>query len=443
MSIAITTVGLFTLLSIFLVFFIRKPKLFIILTALLMPIHALYAMELGSTFIRPFLLATILFILYFYQKYGVQNSNRFYYSLLFVITVVLIYVATPIFDINSQVFDIRSSVSSVDSLYLSNFQNYSNPFQLAYLIYWFAFILIFSTFLNREKLQLFFYKAMVLSMYPVLVIGIFYIFNSTNYSEFSISNSIGSTSEVYFLNWGVGFLGIPRMFSLPGEPANIALFLGIILGPIIQTIYTKSPIFFRHKSYEYFLLFLLIFSIILTQSTTGLLLLLLLLLLSMVINFNTSLRYFIVAISLLILLIMILGGINFQILFEKLIDHSGSGMVRYIVNTHVLSIIKDNFLFGIGWGNTRSLAFNLYIFSGSGITGFSVFLLVVYSFLKKYSNEFIPLYLVHLRKGLSNIIIAILFLGFFAVSESIFVMPFFWVSLSILSSCYYKKNGSR
>lgn len=414
----------------------RRIKSILFFLAVLLPISNFSTVNTDVTFIRPFFLATILLLPYFSVNYGVRTTRRFFFFLLFIIIIIVGYLLTPFLSINAKVIDIDASVADTFSIQLSNYKYFSNPMQLIYPVFWFVFIFIFSKVIYRERLQLFFFKALTFAVYPVLFLGFYYINKSVSYAPFEALNRISYMPDIYFSNWGVGFLGLPRMYSFPGEPANIAFFLSIILGPMLQSLYSKDNIIFSSKYYEIFLVTLLVSAIILTQSTTGLLLLGLLFVFSFILNFGFRKTYIKALVFILLIIVILISSLDFTSILRKLTDLSGSGAVRYLVNSHIITIIQDNLFLGIGWGNTRTLAFNLYILSGTGLLGFVVFVMMVGSFLRKSSKEYIPSNIKHLHKGLSSAILSLFFTGFIAISESFFILPFFWVALALLLSCY-------
>lgn len=412
---------------------LKDKILFLIALTACLPLCGLH---FGGFFIRIFYVVGFFFFsFYFNQKILISLPVKI--LILFTFYIIFNFLVAGFFvDDNLLILSPSENITYFDDLNLSKYANYSNFTQLFYPFFWLFFTCLFPTYLAKDnrififyKYILFFYLLVSLCgylylIYPVFFEKLFYIF--LNYHD-----------EGYFSNqpWGNGFLGFPRMASLVGEPSNILLLTLFISGPLILALF-KGYYFGKNIFYKFILLTIFI-NLILIQSTSVFIASLFLLFIifcnyKKIVKSGSKLTYTYI---LFFILLIVFYGNSF---YEKAFHFANSGIIRYELNIYTLKIIAENFLFGIGFGTHRSTSLILFITVSLGIFGLFIWLLFIYSLLIKYkfhSERYLDFY-----NGLRASFFITTLITFISFSESLFVLPYYWLNAILLISLQIKSK---
>ena len=214
-----------------------------------------------------------------------------------------------------------------------------------------------------------------------------------------------------------------------------------MVGPLILFSTQNTEGIFKNKFINNFIFILVLLNLVLIQSTATIISVVFLLLLTLLytkkINFHSLKFIFVIFSTVLILLIYI------DPVIDKVIHLKGSGLIRAELNLYTLEIIVDNFLLGIGFGaHQNAVSLILFITVSLGIIGLLTWFYLIYIILKlkiHTSNRNDLLY----YNGFKISFTAITFLTFISFSESLFVLPFYWLNIILIISLYIKYNRKK
>ena len=114
-------------------------------------------------------------------------------------------------------------------------------------------------------------------------------------------------------------------------------------------------------------------------------------------------------------------------------------MIRAELNLFTLEIIIDHFLLGIGFGAHRTTSLILFIGVSLGIVGLLTWFYLIYILMKlklHTTNKDAKLFF----NGFKVSFMTTTLLTFISFSESLFVLPFYWLNIIFIISLYIKYN---
>lgn len=232
------------------------------------------------------------------------------------------------------------------------------------------------------------------------------------------------------LGWQQGI----RVYAVAAEPSMIAYFIVPTLA--LALLYKEKVLIIGCDK-----IFILLFIIgVLTTSTTFLVGILALFVIYLIKNINKPKKIFkyILAIILLIGIIILIFNFNPEIkirLWDKSIAkfklENGSGISRYEIFKHMMSVGFQYPLFGVGFGSGRSTDLYSSLFATTGVVGITLFISYILGsvfLLMKCMKR-------HYYKEISEgyIYFLVLFLVC-SVSVPEFLFLFFWVNFGIIDS---------
>ena len=412
---------------------IDKVVIFSLSVSMSLPLAGLY---IDSFFVRLFYLNALIVM-------PVVIANKVYLSphikILFIFNVFIalnFFIAPSFVNKNILILPASEAITFFKDLNLTTYLAYGNFTQLFYPFFWLLFVTLFSSFLAKKNRLIFFYKSILLSYFICSVSGYIYMIHPLYFENLFI----------FFLNyhdagyfsvapWGYGYINLRRMASLVGEPSNNLLFTLFISGPLILSFLKKDHSLFKYKVISKLLCLMVISNILLIQSSAAFIAVLFIILL--LFNYFRKKSY----IPINLIYFTIFGIIALFLIsssvFDKVLNLSLSGQIRYELNAFVLQIIYDNLMLGIGFGTQRTTTFILYILVSLGILGLSIWLYFIYKTIflniKTRDSNINTLY-----DGFKISFIVITALSFISFSESIMVLPFYFLNMVFLISIFIK-----
>ena len=252
-----------------------------------------------------------------------------------------------------------------------------------------------------------------------------------------------------------GSAGIPRIYSVAGEPGHTGAFLLFALGQVaVPIVMNRADLLWgKRKSLAVFLFLFL--GLLLTGGTTGyagipLFLGSLLFLpnirtkIRKIVNFRIIMRVLLVSAGLFFLTYLLFNfyiRINlfnyiYQVHIRKLLAESGSGALRYVAAVHALKIFIQHPILGVGIGSNQSLFLPLTLLSNVGLLGTIPFLLFNWNIFRKG----MIVYRSTKNSNLAVIALALTvsFVSLFGVmhSQTSLNFPYYWLLLAMIVVAY-------
>lgn len=399
----------------------------------------LFGLTLHSFYIRIFFIIGFIHILSrIYNKVIITPHIKV--LIFFNIYILLNFIISPFFVVeNLLVLPTSEIVTLFNHLNLMKYEPYKNFSQLFYPLFWLLFTVVFSTYLSEKNRLVIFYKTILLFYIVVSFSGYLYIYSPSLFDNVFTGFLINFHDAGYFSRspWGYGIQNIPRMASIIGEPSNNLLLTILIIGPLIFFSTQSDQGIFKHRIMNNFFIILVLLNLILMQSSAVIIAFIFLLFLTFAYSNKKTFKPHYVL--LIILLAILFFSIYLNPIIDKIIYLKGSGIIRAELNLFTLEIIIDHLLLGIGFGAHRTTSLILFISVSLGIVGLSTWFYLIYMLMKlklHTINKDAKLFL----NGFKVSFMTTTFLTFISFSESLFVLPFYWLNIIFIISLYIKYN---